>query len=161
MPEFSLSLFVFIAATFAAAMTGAFFGPGKWYAALRKPSWVPPNWAFPVVWTVLYGMIAAAGWIVWTAAAPGEATVPTALWALQLVLNALWSPVFFGMKRMDLAFVVVSAMWLAIAATIIAFWPVSWVAAALLLPYLVWVSIAAALNRSVWKLNPDAHKLAV
>ncbi|MEM9145158.1 MAG: TspO/MBR family protein [Pseudomonadota bacterium] len=160
MPDFSLSLFVFIAACFAAAMTGAFFGPGKWYEALEKPGWVPPNWAFPLVWTVLYGMIAAAGWIIWSVAEPGQATVPLAFWALQLAFNALWSPVFFGLKRMDLAMIVVSAMWLAIAATILVFWPISTVAAALMVPYLVWVSIAAALNRAVWRLNPDAHKLA-
>jgi len=161
MPEFSLSLFVFIAACFAAAMTGAFFGPGKWYAALEKPSWVPPNWAFPVVWTLMYGMIAAAGWIVWSVAEPGAATLPLVLWALQLALNALWSPVFFGLKRMDLGMVVVSGMWISIAATIVAFWPISGIAAGLMVPYLVWVSIAAALNYAVWKLNPDAHKLAV
>lgn len=161
MPEFSLSLFVFIAACFAAAMTGAFFGPGKWYEALEKPSWIPPNWAFPVVWTVLYGMIAAAGWIVWSFGAPGEITVAVGLWVLQLALNALWSPVFFGMKRMDLAMIVVAGMWLSIAATIWAFWPISALAAGLMVPYLVWVSIAAALNLSVWRLNPDAHKLTV
>lgn len=158
MPEFSLSLFVFIAACFAAAMSGAFFGPGKWYERLAKPSWCPPNWAFPVVWTLLYGMIAAAGWMVWEGAPAGAATLPVGLWALQLVLNALWSPAFFGLRRPDLGMVVVSGMWLSIAACIWAFWPVSEVAAGLMVPYLLWVTVAAALNLSVWRLNPDAHK---
>ena len=160
MPGFSLSLFVFIAACFAAAMTGAFFGPGKWYDALQKPSWTPPNWLFPVVWTVLYGMIAAAGWIVWTTAAPGSAALPIALWVAQLVFNAGWSPAFFGLKRPGAGMVVVSLLWLSVAGCIVTFWPISWVAGALMVPYLVWVSIAAALNWSVWKLNPDAHKIA-
>jgi tryptophan-rich sensory protein len=160
MPEFSLSLFVFIAICFAAAMTGAYFKPGKWYAALDKPSWVPPNWAFPVVWTLLYGMIAAAGWIVWTQPGTGIASLPILLWGVQIVLNAAWSPVFFGLKRMDLGMVVVSGMWISIAACIAAFWPLSPVAAALMAPYLVWVTIAAALNWSVWKRNPNARELA-
>lgn len=161
MPEFSLSLFVFIAICFGAAMTGAYFRPGKWYAALEKPSWVPPDWAFPVVWTILYGMIAAAGWIVWSAPGIGLASLPILLWGLQIALNALWSPVFFGLRRMDLGMVVVTGMWITIAGTIAAFWPVSPLAAGLMAPYLVWTTIAAALNLSVWRRNPDAHKLAV
>lgn len=161
MPEFSLSLFVFIAIVFAAAMTGAYFRPGKWYAALEKPPWTPPDWAFPVVWTVLYGMIAAAGWIVWSAPGMSVASLPVLLWGLQIVFNALWSPVFFGLKRMDLGMVVVSGMWLSIAACIVVFARIDLVAAGLMVPYLVWVSVAAALNLSVWRRNPGADKLAV
>ncbi len=160
MPDFPLSLFVFIAACFAAAMTGAFFGPGKWYEALEKPSWTPPNWAFPVVWTLLYGMIAAAGWMVWTAAAPEAATLAIGLWVAQIVLNALWSPVFFGLRRMDLGMVVVSGMWLAIVGCILVFWPIDITAALLMVPYLAWVSVAAALNLAVWRRNPHAADLA-
>lgn len=161
MPGFSLSLFVFIAACFAAAMTGTLFGPGKWYEALEKPSWTPPNWMFPVVWTILYGMIAAAGWIVWTTAAPGEAVWPMVFWGVQLAFNASWSPAFFGLRRPEAGMVVVSLLWLSVAACIVAFWPISRFAAAMMVPYLAWVTTAAALNWSVWKLNPDAHKIAV
>ena len=160
MPEFSLSLFVFIAACFAAAMTGAFFRPGKWYERLDKPPWTPPNWAFPLVWTILYGMIAVAGWSLWTAPEGRDATLPLVLWALQLSLNAAWSPVFFGLKRLDLGMVVVSGMWLSILATILAAWPASELAALLLVPYLVWVTVAAALNLAVWRRNPGARNLA-
>ncbi|MEM1344718.1 MAG: TspO/MBR family protein [Pseudomonadota bacterium] len=158
---FSWSLFVFIIACFGAAMTGAFFGPGKWYEALDKPDWRPPNWAFPVVWMILYGMIAAAGYIVWTSAAPGEATIPMIAWGVQIVLNAAWSPVFFGLRRPDLGMIAVGALWLSIALCIVAFVPVSTLAAGLMVPYLVWVSIAAALNYSVMKRNPNAHELVV
>ncbi len=161
MPDFSLSLFAFVAMCFAAAMTGAFFGPGKWYERLEKPPWTPPNWAFPVVWMILYGMIAVSGWILWTAPPGTEIALPLGLWGLQLALNAAWSPVFFGLRRLDLGMVVVSGMWVSILATIVACWPVSWLAALLLVPYLVWVTIAAALNLSVWRRNPDAHNLAV
>ncbi len=160
MPESSLSLFAFIAACFAAAMTGAFFGPGRWYEQLDKPSWTPPNWAFPVVWMILYGMIAVSGWILWTAPPPAEIALPLGLWVLQLVFNAAWSPAFFGLRRPDLGMVVVSGMWLSILATILAAWPVSALAAGLLIPYLAWVTVAAALNLAVWRRNPDAHKLA-
>ncbi len=161
MLDFSLSLFVFIAICFAAAMTGAFFQPGKWYEALEKPPWTPPNWVFPLVWTVLYGMIAAAGWIIWRTA-PGDAvTLPIAVWGVQILFNAAWSPVFFGLRRMDLGMVVVTGMWLSILGCIVVFWPISATAALLMVPYLVWVTIASALNWSVWRRNPDARNIAV
>ncbi|MGF1503286.1 MAG: TspO/MBR family protein [Paracoccaceae bacterium] len=158
--EFSWSLFVFIAACFGAAMSGAFFAPGEWYENLRKPSWNPPNWVFPVVWMVLYGMIAAAGYLVWITAEPGAAFWPMVVWGLQLVLNAAWSPLFFGLKRPDLGMVGVIALWLGVAANIAVFWPVSVIAALLLVPYLVWVTIAAALNYQVMRLNPNSREMA-
>ena len=155
------SLFLFIAACFGAAFMGAYFRPGKWYEALDKPPWNPPDWAFPVVWTILYGMIAAAGWFVLQAAGPGEATLPVIAWAAQIVLNGSWSPVFFGMRRPDLGMISVVALWLSIAVCIAIFWPLSKLAAALMVPYLAWVSVAAALNFSVWRRNPQAHQLSV
>ena len=94
------TLLVFCALVFCAALTGAFFRPGTWYERLERPSWTPPDWAFPVVWTTLYAMIAAAGWLIWTEAGEGQRFVPLGFWALQLALNALWSPVFFGMRRL-------------------------------------------------------------
>jgi len=155
------SLFVFVAACFGAAFTGAYFQPGKWYEALDKPPWNPPNWMFPVVWTILYGMIAAAGWFALQASPPGEAFLPMAAWALQIVLNATWSPVFFGLRRPDLGMIAVVALWLSIAFCIAIFAEVSTLAAGLMVPYLVWVSIATALNWSVWRRNPNAHDIRV
>jgi len=147
------SLAVFIVAVIMVAMTGAIFKPGPWYETLEKPSWTPPDWAFPVVWSILYLFIAIAGWLVWqTSGWP----LALALWILQLLLNGAWSWLFFGLKRMDLAFVDVSLLWLCIAGFIVIAWPISTTAALLFLPYLVWVSIAAALNLTVWRMNPIA-----
>jgi tryptophan-rich sensory protein len=147
------SLAIFVALCVATASTGAIFQPGDWYETLEKPSWTPPNWSFGVVWTVLYIMIAVAGWLVWRQAGASAAIVA---WGAQLVLNAAWSWLFFGRRRMDLAMVDVVALWLSIAAFILFAWPVSPWAALLFVPYLVWVSIAAALNRTVWRMNPQA-----
>ncbi|MEM1378518.1 MAG: TspO/MBR family protein [Pseudomonadota bacterium] len=140
-------------AVFLTACSGGVFKPDDWYNRLSKPSWTPPGWAFPVVWTVLYLMIGYSGWVVWQAEG---LQLAFGLWIAQLVLNAAWSYFFFGRKRMDQAMVDVSGMWLLIVAYIFAAWPVSQTAALLFVPYLVWVTIAAALNWRVWKMNPDA-----
>ncbi len=143
----------FVAACFLAAATGVLFKPGDWYERLRKPSWRPPNRLFAPVWTVLYVMIALSGWLVWQTAGFGGAAVALALYALQLFLNAAWTPVFFGLHRPDLGFVVIVALWLCIAATIVAFASVNGAAALLMTPYLAWVSFASLLNFAVWRLN--------
>jgi len=140
----------FVLACFAAASSGAFFGPGAWYERLAKPSWNPPNWLFAPAWTVLYVLMAVAAWMVWKVDGFG---LPIWLWVVQLVLNAAWSWVFFGLRRPDLAFYELIAMWLAIVATTIAFAGVREDAALLMLPYIAWVSFAGALNLKVWQLN--------
>ena len=145
-----IALAVFLALCFGAAYLGAMFPPGEWHAALAKPSWNPPNWVFGPVWTVLYIMIAIAGWLVWKSA-PTSAAM--GFWVAQLVFNAAWSWLFFGLHRMDLAFADIVLVWLAIVAFIIAAWPVSTTAAMLFVPYLIWVSFASALNYSIWNLN--------
>jgi tryptophan-rich sensory protein len=144
---------VFIVIVLAAASSGAIFKPGEWYESLRKPGWTPPKWAFPVVWTILYVMIGYAGWLVWTAAGW---SLPMMLWALQMVTNALWSYFFFGMRRMDIALVDVAVLWLSIASFIVTAWSVAPLASLLFVPYLAWVTAAAALNHSVRRLNPEA-----
>jgi len=146
-----LPLGIFVLLTASAAMTGGLFKPGPWYLALNKPWWTPPGWAFPLVWTILYVMIALAGWIVWQAQGIG---ILVALWAIQLVLNAAWSWIMFGRKRIDVALWDAAAMWVAISAFIVLAWPVSQTAALLFIPYLVWVSIAFYLNLRVLQLNP-------
>lgn len=135
------------------ASTGAMFRPGEWYEALAKPGWTPPNWLFPVAWTALYVMIAAAGWLAWLERGLTAAPLAFALYFGQLALNAAWSWLFFGLRRMDLAFVDVSLLWLLIVGTILAFHAIRPLAAWLLLPYWVWVSYAAALNFTVWRMN--------
>lgn len=147
------SLVVFFACAVAAASSGAIFKPGPWYESLRKPSWTPPNWAFPVVWSVLYLMIALAGWLVWRAD-PGSPAIW--FWGAQLLVNATWSGVFFGLRRMDLAFYDIGFLWLLVAGFIVTASAVSISAALLFAPYLLWVTIAAALNWTVWRMNGAA-----
>ncbi len=145
-----LSLAVFLLLVFGAAALGALFKPGEWHAALIKPSWNPPNWLFGPVWTVLYIMIGVSGWLVWQRAGLGAAM---GLYAVQLLLNAAWSWLFFGRHAIGLALVDIVVLLAAIVATIAAFWPISSVAAGLLVPYALWVAFATALNASIWRLN--------
>ncbi|MGC1710593.1 MAG: TspO/MBR family protein [Methyloceanibacter sp.] len=148
-----LVLVAFVGACFLAAATGAVFPPGDWYERLAKPSWRPPNWLFAPVWTVIYLTIAVSGWLVWRKYGFAGATLPLAIYLVQLILNASWSPIFFGMHRPDLAFVEVVMLWLSIIATIAAFHRLNAAAAWLLLPYLTWVTFAATLNFAIWRLN--------
>ncbi|MEL7060727.1 MAG: TspO/MBR family protein [Acidobacteriota bacterium] len=143
------SLIAFLIVTASAAAFGAAFGPGSWYDEIAKPGWTPPDWLFGPVWTLLYAMIAIAGWRLWTR----RARPALALWVVQLVLNALWSWIFFGLHNLGLAFADIALLWLAIVATIVlARRPDPW-AAGLLVPYLLWVTFAAALNFSIWQMN--------
>lgn len=143
---------LFIALVLTAASTGGIFKPDRWYASLDKPRWTPPDFAFPLVWGVLYAMIVWAGVLVWRG---GAESLPLAFWAAQWLFNTAWSWLFFGRRRMDLAFIDVCLLWLSVLGFIITAWPVSPLASALFGPYLVWVTIAAALNRTVWVMNPD------
>ncbi|QEE45149.1 tryptophan-rich sensory protein [Rhizobium sp. WL3] len=144
---------IFVVIVLAAASSGAIFKPGAWYENLRKPGWTPPNWAFPVVWSILYVMIGYAGWLVWTTVGW---SLPIAFWALQMVVNALWSFFFFGQRRMGLALIDVGVLWLSVALFILTAWPVSPMASLLFVPYLAWVTAAATLNYSVRRLNTGA-----
>lgn len=147
------SLVVFAALVAAAAWTGSTFMPGEWYAGLAKPSFTPPNWLFPVAWTILYIMIAIAGWLAWQA---GGMSSAVSIWGLALILNALWSYLMFGRHEIGLALADIVVLWIAIAAFIVASWPRDRRAALLFVPYLLWVSFAALLNFEVWRLNPGA-----
>lgn len=122
----------------------------EWYPGLRKPPWTPPNWVFGPVWTVLYGMMAVAGWLAWR---DERSRTTTLVFLLQLLLNGAWSWLFFGLRRPDLALAGVVLLWLAIVATITAFWKISRLAVILFVPYLAWVTFAAFLNRAVVRLN--------
>ncbi|PZF98455.1 TspO/MBR family protein [Micromonospora endophytica] len=142
----------FAAAVVAAAAVGSLAAQGAAgeYASIAQPGWAPPSWLFGPVWTVLYVMIALAGWLAWRRAGFGPAL---AAWVAQLVLNAAWTPLFFGAGQYGLAFAEIIVLWLAIGLTVLLFWRVSRPAAALMLPYWAWVTFAAALNYSVWQLN--------
>jgi translocator protein len=143
--------FTYLVACGAAAATGAMFGPGDWYRSLNKPSWTPPDWLFPVAWTTLYLCMSLSAMRV--ALLPGTG-MALALWSVQIAFNTLWTPVFFGLRRLGAGLVVLGCLWLAVAATMLAFWSHDWVAGLLFVPYLLWVTVAGALNYSVWRLNP-------
>jgi translocator protein len=149
----ALALVGWLALCFGAAAFGGLFMPGDWYGTLKKPSWNPPGWVFGPVWTTLYLMMAVAAWLVWRQGGWGKQRKPLVIFLVQLVLNAAWTPLFFGLKNPGLAFAEILLLWLAIAATIAVFRRVSRAAAWLLVPYLVWVSFAAALNFTLWRLN--------
>lgn len=126
--------------------------PG-WYQSLEKPSWTPPDWLFGPAWTTLYILMGVAAWLVWRHGGWRSQKRPLTLFVVQVVLNALWSLLFFGMRNPGLGMAEIVLLWLAILATLIAFWRVSRVAGGLMVPYLGWVTFAAALNFAVWRLN--------
>ena len=136
--------------TAGAAVWGSQFKPGPWYAALAKPEWTPPNWLFAPVWTVLYVMMAVAGWLVWRAEGL-RATL--AVWGVQLALNAAWTWTMFDQHRIGAALVNILLLWLAICAFIFLSWNVSRWAAYSFVPYWIWVSYASALNFAIWRLS--------
>lgn len=138
---------------FGAAAVGSRFMPGEWYAQLNKPAWHPPNWIFAPVWTTLYTMMAGAAWLVWNRGGFKLQRRPLGLFLLQLLLNACWSPLFFGLNDAGLAFAEIVLLWLALLATVITFRQVHPIAAVLLIPYLGWVTFAAVLNFTLWRLN--------
>lgn len=124
--------------------------PGAWYAGLRKPAFNPPNRAFGPVWTILYVLIAVAGWRVY-AAAGGEAAL--IVWIVALALNFLWSPIFFGLRRPTVALAIVIGLLATIIVFIVVSWPIDLAAALLFLPYFAWVAFATILNAAVVRLN--------
>ena len=146
------SLLVFVALVALAAYTGASFPPGPWYASLTKPAWTPPDWLFAPVWTALYVAIAVAGWRLWRRTA-GRFTPALALWGAQLVLNAAWSFVFFGLRRPGWALLDIALLLACIAAFVWSARKASPVSAALFVPYLLWVAFATALNFEIRRLT--------
>ena len=148
-----LGLIAWLALVYVAAGTGAQFTPGVWYDQLARPDWTPPDWVFGPVWSVLYTLMAIAAWLVWKERGFAGARVALTLFLVQLALNVAWSWFFFGLERPDLALIDIVLLWAAILATIISFWKIRPLAGALLLPYLAWVSLAAALNFAIWRMN--------
>lgn len=142
-----------MALCFAAASPGVFFMPGDWYASLQKPSWNPPGWIFGPVWSALYAMMGVAAWLVWKRGGFPAQGKALGLFLGQLALNALWTPLFFGLHLPGPAFAEIILLWLAIAATLIAFRSVNRTAFWLLVPYLAWVTFAAFLNGTLWRMN--------
>lgn len=147
---------VFLLTCAMAGMAGVFFRPGQWYKDLDKPNWTPPNWLFPVVWVLLYVLIAIAAARI---AKLPDNDLALALWGLQITINTLWSGVFFGLHRMLAGAVIIALLWVAVAATTVAFWAHDAMAAVMMGPYLVWGTYAFALNLSVWLRNRKPRPL--
>lgn len=151
-----LGLAGFLALTFVAGALGAFASQdaAAFYATLDRPAWAPPAGVFGPVWTALYLAMAIAAWLVWRARGFAGAAGALTLFCAQLAANALWSFLFFAWHRGGLALADVALLWVLVLATCLAFWRVHRLAGALLLPYLAWITFAAALNYAVWQRNP-------
>jgi tryptophan-rich sensory protein len=149
-----LGLLGWLALTFLAAAAGAAasMDAGPYYASLVRPEWAPPSTVFGPVWTVLYALMGLAAWLAWRAGAPRRALV---LYVVQLVVNALWSWLFFSQHRGGAAFADILLLIALVLATLVMFRRARPLAGALLLPYLAWITFAAALNLAVWRLNPQ------
>ena len=125
-----------------------------WYVNLSRPSFTPPDWAFGVVWPILYVMMGVSAFLIWGKGLDKrEVRTAMGLFILQLVLNGLWTPIFFGLHMIGFALVDIVLLWAAILITILAFRRISKTAAYLLVPYILWVSFAVALNGALWLLN--------
>ena len=151
-----LGLLYWLVLTFAFAAFAAVASvqAGTFYMQLSRPAWAPPAWLFGPVWTVLYLLMAIGAWLVWKAHGLRRAGAALSLFVLQLAANAMWPWVFFAWHQGALAFLEILFLWALIVGTIVTFWGLQKVAAALLLPYLAWVTFACALTFTAWKLNP-------
>ena len=150
----------FLLITFAAAGVGGLFtAPGvrDWYPTLHKPTWTPPGWLFGPVWTALYLCIAMAGILGWRKAGFGGAKLAMTLFGVQLILNAGWSFVFFGLRQPGWGFAEIVVLWMSILATTVTLFRISTPSGVLFVPYLLWVTFAAALNFAIWRLNVGVH----
>ncbi len=143
-------LIVFGIATLGGFLTN--LSVGSWYPSLDKPSWTPSGATIGSVWTILYSFMGIAAWIVWRSGSGGRQR-SLAIYALQLLLNAGWSALFFGLRSPGLALLEIGILWLAILATSVTFWKVSKLAGVLMVPYLIWVGFAGVLNALIWKMN--------
>jgi benzodiazapine receptor len=126
----------------------------SWYANLNRPFFTPPDWLFGPVWITLYALMGISLYLVWNEKSKGKIKIPLAMFSIQLVLNALWSIMFFGFQLIFYGLVEIIIMWIFIALTMLSFYRVSRKAALTLVPYIAWVTIATLLNYFVWVLNP-------
>jgi translocator protein len=149
-----IGAFIWFGLTLVAAGIASQFMPDRWYRKLDKPVWTPPNWVFGPVWTLLYLLMATAAWLIWSKHGWNDGGRALSLFLVQLVLNAAWMWLFYGRRRMDLAFYEIIVLWTAILATTTAFWRLESLAGLLMIPCLAWISFAVLLNGSIWSLNP-------
>ena len=149
-------LVLFLAVCYGAAYLGAYLtnlSVKDWYPTLAKPDWTPSGSLIGTIWTVLYTLMAVAGWLAWLKREENFPRQILAIFLVQLALNVAWSGLFFGLRSPGLASLEIVALWVAIFATTWIFWRVNWLAGVLMIPYLVWVGFAAVLNWTIWYLN--------
>jgi tryptophan-rich sensory protein len=152
----ALGLAAFVALCFGAAALGGLVtaqSVTSWYPTLNKPAFTPPDWVFGPAWTLLYLMIALAGWRVWRARWPAGARTAMIWYAVQLILNVAWSFIFFGARSIGFALVEIVVLLTAIVVSVVMFWRIDRLAGLLLVPYAAWVSFASVLNFALWRLN--------
>ncbi|MHA3737154.1 tryptophan-rich sensory protein TspO [Pseudomonas sp. Eth.TT006] len=145
-----MNFVIFLIACGAAATTGVMFKPGAWYQGLNKPKFTPPNWVFPLAWTTIYLLLA---WVGYRLTLIAGSQQVLALWAAQIALNTLWTPVFFGAKRIFAAMVILALLWLVVAVMVVLTLRLDVITGLLLFPYLAWLCVAAALNFSILRNN--------
>lgn len=152
-----LGLIGWLAVSFAASAVGAIASieASSFYSQLAQPAWAPPSWLFGPVWTVLYALMAVAAWLVWRSGGFRSHRIALGLFLAQLALNSLWSWLFFAWHSGATAFAEILLLWILIVSTLVSFWRVLPPAGILLIPYLIWVSFASALNYALWQLNPQ------
>ena len=151
-----LTLIIFIIIAQSAGIIGSFFTAPSieaWYVFLEKPSFAPPNWLFAPAWITLYTLMGIASFLVWQKRQFPRARSALYFYLGQLLFNALWSIVFFGMQSPFFGFLVILILWLLIFITMVKFWKTEKIAGLLFVPYILWVSFAAVLNFSIWQLN--------
>jgi tryptophan-rich sensory protein len=149
-------LFISISIPLMAGFLGSFFTSSSvktWYLIINKPSWNPPSWVFAPVWTTLFIMMGISLYLVWSRKIDNKSRVAFKMFAVQMVLNVLWSVFFFGMGNFWLAFGEILVLWAFILATIVSFAKINKTAAWLLVPYILWVSFATYLNLTIALLN--------
>jgi tryptophan-rich sensory protein len=151
--ELILGAIGWLAITFGAAWLGSRFLPDEWYKNLKKPKWNPPNKIFAPVWSVLYLLMAVAAWSVWKSYGFSAVSFALVLYVVQLLLNAAWTWTFFGLHRPGVALGDIVVLWVFILATLTLFWQFVPLSGVLLLPYLAWVTFAAYLNLTIWRMN--------
>ncbi|WP_223788751.1 TspO/MBR family protein [Marinicella meishanensis] len=155
--QLMVGLVAWLLLCFAASFIGALaaFNAPEIYGQMTQPEWAPPAWLFGPVWTTLYAMMAVAAWLVWQRGGFNQNRLALGVFLLQLALNALWSWLFFAWLQGAWSVLNIGLLWVMIAVTIVLFWRVNRWAGMLLIPYLVWVSFATALNTAMWQLNPN------
>ncbi len=150
----ALGLVAWVGFSFLAAASSLLGSPDEWYSRLNKPSWNPPGWVFGPAWSLLYTLMGTAAWLVWRQGGWNRQGAALRWFILQWIFNALWTPLFFGLHRPDLAFVEILILISVLTVTLVRFWKISRPAGVLLIPYLAWVCFAAFLNLTLWRLNP-------